>query len=67
VQAARQLIERGDDCIEFGALPAELLCPLGIVPDRGLLEFASYFLKAFLLVVVIKDTSSRNRCAPRDL
>jgi len=40
---------------------------LGVVPDAGLLELASYFLKALVLVIVIKDTSSRSRCVPRDL
>ena len=66
-QTARQLIQSIDDGVELSALPAKFLRPCWIVPDRGLLEFTSYFLSTFLLVVVIKDTSSRNRCAPRDL
>jgi hypothetical protein len=52
---------------ELGALLAEFLCALGVAPDAGLLEFALYFLKTFVLIVVIKDTSSKSRCALRDL
>ena len=66
-QAARQLIETVDDLFELGAFLAELLRPIRVVPDAGLLELAGYFLQALVLVVVIKDTSSRSRCAPRDL
>jgi hypothetical protein len=66
-ESAREAIETTDDLLELGALPAEILGPFGVVPDAGLLELARYFLKALVLVVVIKDTSSRNRCAPRDL
>jgi len=66
-KAPAQPIQAGDDLFEFRALPAEVLGAIRIVPDAGLLEFAGYFLKAFVLVVVIKDTSSRSRCAPRDL
>jgi hypothetical protein len=32
-----------------------------------LLELALYFLQTLVFVVVIKDTSSKSRCAPRDL
>jgi len=53
--------------LQLGALLAEILGAVGIVPNAGLFEFARYFLKALVLIVVIKDTSSRNRCAPRDL
>ena len=66
-QAASQPIEIVDDLLELRALPAELLRAIRIVPDTRLLELASYFLQALVLVVVIKDTSSRSRCAPRDL
>jgi hypothetical protein len=52
---------------QFGAFPTELLSPVGVVPDTGLFELAGYFLEALMLVVVIKDTSSKTRCAPRDL
>jgi hypothetical protein len=56
-----------DDFLELGALLAELLGSIRIVPNTGLLELAGDFLQALMLVVVIKDTSSRNACAPRDL
>jgi hypothetical protein len=63
----REAIQRPDHLFELGALTAEFLGAVGVVPDSGLFEFAGYFLKTFVLVVVIKDTSSRSRCAPRDL
>ena len=66
-QAARQAIQTVDDLLEFRAFLAELLGAIRVVPDAGLLELASYFLQPLVLVVVIKDTSSRSRCAPRDL
>jgi hypothetical protein len=37
VQAAREPIQRADDLFELGALFAQFLCPLGIVPDGRLL------------------------------
>jgi hypothetical protein len=53
--------------LELGAFPAQLLSAIRVVPDAGLLELALYFLQTFEFVVVIKDTSSKSRCAPRDL
>jgi hypothetical protein len=53
--------------LELRAFLPQLLGALWVVPDAGLLQLALYFLKAFELVVVIKDTSSKSRCAPRDL
>jgi hypothetical protein len=61
------MIQADHDLLEFGALLAEFLRALGFVPDARLLEFAGYFLQALTFIVVIKDTSSRNRCVPRDL
>ena len=66
-QAALEVIQAADDLLEFGAFLAEFLRAIRVVPDAGLLEFARYFLQSLVLVVVIKDTSSRSRCAPRDL
>ena len=60
-------IQAADHLLEFGALLAEFLRALGVVPDSGLFEFARYFLQPLVLVIVIKDTSSRSRCVPRDL
>jgi len=67
LEAAGQLVQGADDLFQFGAFPPQLLGALGVVPDARLFEFPVYFLEAFVFVVVIKDTSSRNRCVPRDL
>jgi hypothetical protein len=66
-QTAAQAIEIVDDFLELRALLAELLRPLRILPNIRLLELPGDFLQALVLVVVIKDTSSRTACAPRDL
>jgi hypothetical protein len=52
---------------EPGPFLAELLSPIRVVPNARLFELAGYFLQALVLVVVIKDTSSKSRYAPRDL
>jgi hypothetical protein len=61
------MIQAADDLLESGALLPQLLSAIGFVPDPRLLELARYFLKTLVLTVVIKDTSSRNRCVTRDL
>jgi hypothetical protein len=61
------VIQTADDLLELRALAAEFLRAIRLIPDAGLLEFAGYFLQALVLVIVIKDTSSKSRCAPRDL
>ena len=66
-QSPGEMIEALDDPLQFGPLPPQLLGPFRIVPDAGLFELAGYLLKTLMLVVVIKDTSSRNRRVPRDL
>jgi hypothetical protein len=66
-QTACQTVQSDDYLFEFGALLAEFLGAFGVVPNSRLFQFPGYFLKALVLVVVIKDTSSRNRCDPRDL
>jgi hypothetical protein len=53
--------------LELGAFLAELLGSIRVVPDARLFELANYFLQALVLAVVIKDTSSKSRYAPRDL
>jgi len=53
--------------LELGALLAQFLSAVRVVPDSGLFELALYFLQALVFVVVIKDTSSKSRCALRDL
>jgi hypothetical protein len=67
IQAAFEMIQAADDLLESCALPAQLLSTIRVVPDSRLLEFARYLLKSLVLIVVIKDTSSRNWCVPRDL
>ena len=66
-QGALEPIKTADDLLELGAFLSQFLGAIGIVPDAWLLELALYFLKTFEFVVVIKDTSSKSRCAPRDL
>jgi hypothetical protein len=66
-QPVLEPVQTLNDALEFRAFPPKFLGAVSIVPDTGLLEFPGYFLKAFVLVIVIKDTSSRNRCVPRDL
>jgi hypothetical protein len=61
------MIQVVDHPFELRAFFAEFLRAIRVVPDAGLLELASYFLKALVLAVVIKDTPSRSRCDPRDL
>jgi len=56
-----------NDFLELRALLAELLRPLRILPNVRLLELPDDFLQALVFSVVIKDTSSRTACAPRDL
>jgi hypothetical protein len=56
-----------DDFLELRALLAELLRPPRILPNVRLLELPNDFLQALVFTVVIKDTSSRTACAPRDL
>jgi hypothetical protein len=51
--------ERADLGLEFGALAAELLRALGLVPEFGLLEFALDFGQALLLGVEVKGTPVR--------
>jgi hypothetical protein len=45
-----------DDGFEFGALPAEPLRPLGIVPQRRVFVLPVYFFQAFPAAVEVKDT-----------
>jgi hypothetical protein len=64
---ARQPIKAADDVFQLGALTAKFLRPFRLVPDAGLLQLARDFLQALVLIIVIKDTPLRSRCAPRDL
>jgi hypothetical protein len=51
-----QPVENEDDVFQLCPLLAECLCPLGFVPDIGILEFALYFGQALRLALVVKDT-----------
>jgi hypothetical protein len=66
-QRAGEAVEAADDLLELGAFLPQFLRAVRIAPDAGLFELALYFLQAFVFVVVIKDTPSKSRCAPRDL
>jgi hypothetical protein len=66
-QGALEAIEAAYDLLELGAFLPKLLSAIRVVPNAGLLELAFYFLKPLVFVVVIKDTSSKSRCALRDL
>jgi hypothetical protein len=66
-QGASEAVKAADDLIKLGAFLSKFLSAIRIVPDAGLLELALYFLQSLVFIVVIKDTSSKSRCAPRDL
>jgi hypothetical protein len=61
------VIQARDDLLELRALPAEILRAIRVAPNAWLFELAGYFLQPLVLVLVIKDTSSKSRSAPRDL
>jgi hypothetical protein len=65
VQPLRQFVEGLDDPLELRAFAAERLGALGLVPDVGLFQFAPDLGEAFRLAVVVKDTSSTQRCVRR--
>jgi hypothetical protein len=66
-QCALEAIQTAYDLLELGAFLPQLLSAIRVAPNAGLLELALYFLQPLVFVVVIKDTSSKSRCAPRDL
>jgi hypothetical protein len=49
------------------AFAPEFLRPVRCAPDLRVLQFARDFLEPLLLAVVLKETPSRRRRAPRDL
>jgi hypothetical protein len=67
VEGALEAIQAADDLLELGAFLPQFLSASRVVPNAGLFELALYFLQSLEFVVVIKDTSSKSRCAPRDL
>jgi hypothetical protein len=52
-----------DRLVEQGALAAQRLRPLRIVPDVGVFQLAFYFFQAFALGVVVKGTPSAHPAA----
>jgi hypothetical protein len=66
-QGALEAIQAAYDLLELGAFLPQLLSAIRVVPNAGLFELALYFLQPLVFVVVIKDTSSKSRCALRDL
>jgi hypothetical protein len=52
---------------EARTFAAKLLSPVRSAPDRRVLELEIYFLETLLLAIVLKETPSRRRHAPRDL
>jgi hypothetical protein len=60
-------IDLPDVARQARALAPELLGAPGRAPDSRLFQFAAYFLEAFFLAVVLKETPSRTRPVPRDL
>ena len=66
-QSAADPVQTLNDALQLRPFPSQFLGAVGIVPDAGLFEFPGYLLEALVLVIAIKDTSSRNRCVPRDL
>jgi len=61
------VIQTRDDLLELRTLPAEILRAIRVAPNARLFELAGYFLQPLVLVLVIKDTSSKSRSAPQDL
>jgi hypothetical protein len=55
-QAAVEAIERADDRLELGALAAEFLGALRVLPDRRVLELPQDFRESLAAPLVVKDT-----------
>ena len=60
---AYQLIQRGHDSFQLGALTPEGLCFLRGIPNGGVFELALDFSQALTLARVVKGTPSVRRCA----
>jgi hypothetical protein len=63
----QRAVKISDFAAQPGALLAQLLGAIGLVPDGGVFQLARYLFEPFLLQVVFKETPSRRRHAPRDL
>jgi hypothetical protein len=58
-------LQAADDGVERLLLAPQFLGALLVVPDRGILELAGYFLEALVLGIEVKDTSAAPRTALR--
>jgi hypothetical protein len=58
-------VEPADQRVELGALLAERLRLLGLLPDLRILELARDLYQPLVLAVVVKDTSAGRRDVPR--
>ena len=56
VQAGTQVVQRTDDVRQGCALAAQILGPLGLVPDAGVFQLALYLGQSITFVIVVKDT-----------
>ena len=61
-----QFVEYDNDLFELCTLLPQRLGPLWFVPHIGLLQLALDFGQSFRLAVVVKDTSSTQRCVQQD-
>jgi hypothetical protein len=52
---------------QLGPFAPQLLRPLGLRPNGRVLELAADLFQALFLIVVLKETPVRRRCAPRGL
>jgi hypothetical protein len=59
-EAFAQRADADDDLLERGALAAEGLRVLGVVPDLGAFQLPVYFFETFDLLVEVKDTPGAN-------
>jgi hypothetical protein len=66
VEAGAQFVEDNDNLFELRTLLAERLGAIGFIPYIGLFELALDLGQAFRLAVVVKDTSSTQRCVQQD-
>jgi hypothetical protein len=60
-QTIVEVADAVDDLVELRAFLAELLGALGVIPDVGIFQLASYFFETFALGVVVKDTPVTTR------
>jgi hypothetical protein len=58
-------VEPADQRVELGALLAERLRLLGLLPDLRVFELARDLYQTLVLAVVVKDTSAGRRDVPR--